>query len=241
MSHKTSRTLAVQYGDQRIEFAVVPSLSRASSVRIQVDPLAGVQVAAPSHATDPEIRAAVRKRAKWLSKHLRLEKDTAVRKRVISGEEILYLGRRYLLKVEAGSGGTVKLKGGSLVVPARRYDPGEIAASVDRWYRERASEYFARRIDSLFSPSLDGAASPPKFRLRAMRRQWGSCSPSGNILLNPQLVRAPRTCVDYVIAHELCHLKHHDHSAGFYRLLKARIPDWQERKELLELIGPQIL
>lgn len=241
MTSKYSRALVIQYGDQRMEFEVVPSQSRASSVRVSVDPLAGIRVFAPHDATDSEIRTAVRKRAKWIYRHLGSRKEAATRKRSVSGEEALYLGRRYSLKIEAGSESAVKLKGCRLVVRTPRQDPSDISEAVERWYRERAGEYFSRRINALFSPSLDGKASPPEFRLRKMRRQWGSCSPSGNILLNPLLIRAPITCVDYVITHELCHIQYHDHGVGFYRLLNARMPDWQERKAFLELVAAQIL
>lgn len=241
MSSKFTRALAIQYGDQRMEFEVVPSSAHVSSVRISVDPLAGIQVFAPKDASDSEIRNAVRKRAKWIYRNIGSQQESATRKRFIGGEEVLYLGRRYALKHEESQENSVKLRGGRLIVRASRHCPDDISAAVDHWYRERAEDYFCRRIHALFSPGLDARNSPPEFRLRMMRRQWGSCSPSGSILLNPLLIRAPKTCVDYVITHELCHLKHHDHGPGFYRLLNARMPDWQERKAFLELVAAQIL
>jgi hypothetical protein len=64
--------------------------------------------------------------------------------------------------------------------------------------------------------------------------RWGSCTVDGTILLNPRLVTAPTHCVDYVILHELCHLKHHDHTKAFYRLLGTVCPGWQRSKERLE-------
>ena len=241
MTIRAGRRLAVQYGDERLEFEVVPSPSRVSSVRISIDSLTGIQVLAPMDASDAAIRAAVRRRARWICRHREPAGDGATRKRAISGEELLYLGRRYLLKVADGADESVKLKGGRLIVLTRRRDPDAVRAAVDGWYRQRAKAYFSRRIEALFSSTLDARASPPEFSIRAMRRQWGSCSPAGKILLNPLLIRAPRSCVDYVVAHELCHLRHHDHGPGFYRLLETRMPDWQERKSLLELVAVQIL
>jgi len=146
-----------------------------------------------------------------------------------------------VLKIERGSDASVKLKGRQLVVRVVEGGTLEVVSAIDGWYRSRAKEYFAHRTATLYSPSFDKITSPPPFALRLMRRQWGSCSPAGKLLLNPLLIKAPRTCIDYVIAHELSHLRHHDHGAGFYRLLKTRMPDWEERKALLELIAPQIL
>lgn len=67
-----------------------------------------------------------------------------------------------------------------------------------------------------------------------MQSRWGSLSPAGTMTLNANLIRAPRACIEYVVAHELCHLKHRDHDAGFYRLLGRVMPDWETRKVRLE-------
>ena len=67
-----------------------------------------------------------------------------------------------------------------------------------------------------------------------MKRRWGSCSAHGRILFNPDLVAAHPDCIDYVIAHELCHLREHNHSPAYYRLLGTIMPDWQDRKRRLD-------
>jgi hypothetical protein len=68
-----------------------------------------------------------------------------------------------------------------------------------------------------------------------MRKRWGSLSKGGMLTLNTDLIRAPRECIDYVIIHELCHLKYHDHGSEYYRLLERVMPDWEKRKHKLEL------
>lgn len=240
-TNPSRRRLAVRYGDRRIEFEVVSSPAQSSSVGITVDSLTGVRVTAPVDASDADIREAVRRRARWIHEHGERGGESPARKRGLGGEEVLYLGRRYLLKPTRGVSNSVKLKGGRLLVQLRDPQPSVITKAVEDWYRRRGNDYFERRIAVLFSSTLDERSLPPGFAIRSMRRQWGSCSPAGKLLLNPMLMRAPRACVDYVIAHELCHLQHHDHGTGFYRLLQARMPDWQERKSLLELVAEQVL
>jgi len=66
-----------------------------------------------------------------------------------------------------------------------------------------------------------------------MHKRWGSCTKEGKIMLNPMLVSAPKDCIDYVIIHELCHIRIHNHSPSFYKLLETVIPDWQTRKDYL--------
>lgn len=232
---------AIQYGNRRIAFDVVRSSTVTDRVRITVDPMVGVRVLAPIDATDSDVRAAVQRRAPWVCKYLAADDRAVPRGRGISGEQILYLGRRYMLKVVKGDASSAKLVGGMLKVTVPPGDSADPRSLVRSWYSERAGRYFRRRVAHLFTPNLDGGDSAPELRLQWMRRQWGSCSPAGRITLNPLLVRAPRTCVDYVIVHELCHRQHHDHGAAFRRLLTARMPDWAERKELLEFYAGEVL
>ena len=74
-----------------------------------------------------------------------------------------------------------------------------------------------------------------------MKVQWGSCSPAGRLTLNPHLVKASRQCIDYVLLHELCHLKEHNHSARFYDTIQRHLPQWRRIKEQLDGLSEVIL
>jgi len=92
---------------------------------------------------------------------------------------------------------------------------------------------FESRLERLLEGAL-WVENKPDIRLFTMNTQWGNCSPSGVITLNPHLIKAPTICIDYVILHELCHLVEHNHSDRFYQLLKQVMPDWEVRKEKLD-------
>ena len=79
----------------------------------------------------------------------------------------------------------------------------------------------------------------PPLRQRRMPKRWGSCTKNGAIYLNPELILAPPSCIDYVITHELCHLLHPAHGPAFFALLRKLMPDWEERKARLELMAAE--
>lgn len=235
----------IDYGEQRIAFTIRFLARPAERIAIHVHPDGSVQVDAPQAATPAEVRAAVRRRARWIWQRLDEQRARATHvlpRDYVSGESHFYLGKRYLLKVIDDNSGAqhVKLLRGRLEVTARSRERGAICALLGDWYRQRAEQVFARRIAEC-GAQLRWLATPPPFRLITMRARWGSCSPAGELLLNPQLVKAPRHCIDYVICHELCHLKQHNHGPAYYRLLGELLPDWAQRKAELDNMAEMLL
>lgn len=235
----------IRYGEARIGFSIRFVPKQCRRVTINVLPDGGVYVDAPEDATPEAVTEAVRRRARWLWQVL--ENQQAGRRYVlpreyVSGESHFYLGRRYLLKVVVASGHEtgVKLLRGQLQVMTNRVDAAVVRCLLDDWYRQRAREVFARRVAER-AAGIGWLAGPPAFRLQNMRTQWGSCSPAGMLVLNPQLIKAPRDCVDYVINHELCHLREHNHSPNYYRLLDRLMPDWQIHKQRLDGLAEMLL
>lgn len=236
---------SITYGEERISFSVRLVSREARRLSIHVLPNGSVQVEAPADADAAEITAAVRKRARWIWLRLRAYGERTrhlLPREYVSGETHFYLGRRYVLKViyhpTAEQG--VKLLGGRLEVRARSRDAAKVRTLLIGWYRERADAVFARRLADC-AARVKWLKAKPGFRLLTMKTQWGSCSPKGEILLNPLLVKAPSQCIDYVIFHELCHLKEHNHSPRFYSLLEALMPDWQGQKAGLDELADQLL
>jgi hypothetical protein len=109
-----------------------------------------------------------------------------------------------------------------------------VAQLLDAWYREHAQTVFAARIKICLDSARSLNIPSIGFVLRKMTRRWGSCTKAGTILLNPELVRVSVFCIDYVIMHELCHIRAHNHGPEFYRLLGRSMPDWERRKKKLD-------
>ena len=226
------------YGDRRIPYLIEVDPDRNTRVAIHVEPDGRVIVEAPPEADRPSIHSAVVKRARWIATHVAAAEDRQrhiIAREYVSGEQVLYLGRRYVLKVTQSDAGSprVRLKGNRLEVTRKDISREAVRAAVRAWYRVHARDFFDRRIGEL-SVSLPWVKERPPFRLLEMTKQWGSCSPKGEIILNPHLIKAPRPCVDYVLIHEMAHLKHHDHSQEFFALLDREIAEWRSVKKRLD-------
>ncbi|WP_212746555.1 SprT family zinc-dependent metalloprotease [Pseudoalteromonas sp. S3260] len=245
------------YGNDTIRYDIIrkpkPSNTAkkvARKVIIKVHPDQRVVATVPHDASEDAIVDAMHKRARWIWQSINdfaKQKDTVLHKRYVSGETQFYLGKRYVLKVivDAEQVPNVKLSRGKLNVTIKHEVNKDIAPDsqesrlvkikplIDKWYQHKAKAIFHERLAELL-PKATWVTGIPSFRVMAMKKQWGSCSTKGNLMLNPHLVKAPKECIDYVILHELCHIAEHNHSERFWRLLTQVMPNWKEVKAKLD-------
>lgn len=225
----------VSFGSREIAYTL--HTMQRKRLRIVVRPDLSIQVDAPEGFDEEEIATAVRSKGRWLVRQLdELASFHPLPKayRYVSGETFVYLGRQYRLKVAKGERAPAKLRGRYLHVSVEdKGDPALVKSAVEQWYRSRATEVYARSIDRCLNICQRHGADRPALTIRRMKTRWGSCSATGNMLLNLHLVQTPVHCIDYVVMHELCHTIEHNHSPAFYRILTTCMPDWQKRKAVL--------
>jgi hypothetical protein len=230
-------TGSIIYGCEDIIFDVL--FVNRKSMEVAVHPDSNVVIKAPVGTSVGEIEKRVLKRARWIKKQLAYFRQFDPRtppRRYIGGESHLYLGRQYRLKLVQGGPGQVKLARGFFWITCKdKSDPGEVKNLLDSWYLTKAREKFIDSFDRCWPSFKRLELAYPCLKIRRMKTRWGSLSQSGTLTLNANLIRAPRECIDYVITHELCHLKYHDHGPDFYKLLEKVMPDWERRKHKLEL------
>jgi predicted metal-dependent hydrolase len=237
---------SVRYGTEEISYQVRFLASKSGKIAIHIHPNGSVQVDAPAGSELRDVKQVVQKRARWLTQHLtriREQQSEVLPRRYISGESHFYLGRRYSLKVLDSDGAkpAVKMFRGQLQIDTLDRSAETIKGLLWSWYLSHAREVFQRRTAALAPGIIWLKGYIPPIKLLTMKKQWGSCSPKGNILLNPHLVKAPRECIDYVILHEICHLQEHNHSPEFYRLLSQLMPDWKTIKARLDGMAEVLL
>ena len=228
----------LHYGEEIIPYSVRIASGRRESVRIHVHHDGSVEVEVPETATPDDIGKAVQKRARWVHEQVTSAKrrfEHVLPREYVSGEQVLYLGRRYSLKVRQvpREQRYVKLKGALLEVAHNHISTDAVRARVRAWYWLKARDYFAFRLQAV-AKALPWPQSVPGFHLKEMETRWGTCAAGGTVTLNPFLVRASRDCIDYVITHELCHLREHNHSPEFFRLLTQAMPNWEAVKQHLD-------
>lgn len=228
------------FGARPIRFALKWTARRTLAITVKPD--ASVVVTAPGGVGVEAVKAGVRKRAMWV----RRQQDYFSRflpklppRSYVSGETHRYLGRQYRLKVVEGSGEVARLRGKFLLVEtAQKGESGRIRRLVEGWYALHAKERFTRSLVECLA-RFHGRVGAPQLRLRRMSKRWGSWTQRGVIYLNPELVLAPASCIDYVVTHELCHLVHASHGPKFHALMQRVMPDWQWRKERLEQVASE--
>ena len=226
----------IQFGSKFIEFNI--EFKERKTLEIKITPDQHVFVKAPVDTTIEKIKEKVKKRAPWILKQqsyfLTFHPLTPAKK-YISGETHLYLGRQYRLKIIDAESNIVKLKCGQVQVYSNQRENVELTKKlVLAWYKKHATkklmEYSAPFIEKFSKYNI----SPKDIKIQYMPKRWGSCSPKGRILLNAELVKAPKGCIEYVIIHELCHLIHPNHTKAFFDLLIKEMPDWEKWKNRLE-------
>ncbi len=223
----------IEFGSKQIVFELEYTGRKTLGIMVTSD--MKVVVRAPFDTPMDQIQRKLLKKAPWIIRQqsffLSFHPKTPQRK-FIGGETHLYLGRQYCLKIFTGEPGSVKLKGRYLEVVTS--DKSKVRQLVTDWYLKNAEVKLQIIAEPLIEKFNRYGVNPSSIVLQDMPTRWGSCTPRGKIILNPNLIKAPRGCIEYVITHELCHLVHHDHTRKFIELQTKVMPDWEKWKSKLE-------
>lgn len=192
-----------------------------------------IRVAAPLAVSDAAVRVAVIGRLRWIKRQRATFQRQArePERDMVSGESHYLRGRRYRLQVvEAGGASTVETRGhGTLVLHARPGSTKEDRMRVlERWHRDRLRSLVEKLIGK-WEPLL--GVKVGEWGIKKMKTKWGSCNQKARrIWLNLELVKKPPACLEYVVVHELLHLRVRQHDERFLRLMDAHLPNWRHRR-----------
>lgn len=234
--------LTIPFGKTRIT-CFLRRTSRKKTVTIAVDPVQGILVTSPRQAELAQVQKIILRKRAWIVGKLQAIEDLNGQARnheFVNGESFSYLGRNHRLRVLARQGAPTHvraMRGRFEVLIDSRLSPDRVEAIRDglqHWYRAHAATRIAERIAKL-APRL--GLQVPSVLIRDQQKRWASCDRRGRLRFNWRIIMAPMSLVDYVVAHELCHLVCPDHSPAFWKLLRRVMPDYQQRQEKLKKDG----
>jgi predicted metal-dependent hydrolase len=233
----------VQYGDTIIRYRIIRKASRRT-LEIKIHPDLSIMVTVPQGARAKEIEEKVHRKADWIIRNqweiARLQRQYP--REFVSGESYWYLGRQFALKVEQtheDGVSSISFANSRFIISvplvwASDRKQRAIREAFVAWYRGRAklklpemASYYDKRL----------GVEPHRITITDMVQRWGSCGRNQVLRFNWRVMMAPISLIEYVVAHEACHLRHKDHSKDFWKLLDSLMPDYEVRRDRLAREG----
>ena len=223
-----------------VNYTLKRSRKRRKTISLQVSNNSEVTICAPYFTPAGEINRFVREKQNWIQKTM--QKQTSLRpkeKEYTTGELFYYVGESFSLEVffeESARKG--------LVFWRDRFYLNSPDAAVDgmsffiSWYKKKAREYLSKRVE-FFSRKL--SLQPRQVKINSAGKRWGSCSEDNNLSFGFRLIMAPPAVIDYVVVHELMHIREKSHSSRFWKLVAAVMPEYKIHRHWLKEESPKFI
>ena len=226
----------VKFGNATISYTVVKSNRRKTS-QITVDK-DSVVVRTPVSKRMAEIKEIVDGKKQWIfRKQLQFQKQRSVviKPTFIPGSKLSYLGRNITLKIlknRKTEAVTLKKDTITISIKSKRISKNTIKKLYQKWLMKKAPRLFETKVAKL---SKKVRIKPNKINIKDLKNRWGRATSDNTINLNMNLIKAPSSVIDYVILHELCHLKIKGHSDKFWSMVKKYMPNYEDQRHWLEI------
>ena len=241
MTATIERRDAVRIGEIEVPY-LFKRVRRRRRVHIVVNDDGTIEVRAPWRFGLPRAREVLRENSRWVVETLNgVRERLARRPRLVTGARLPLLDESLRLDVRRTAQidlfgdcrplrSRAERRGATLRVSTGSLGDEELHALIERWYRGEAGTHLAGRVEH-YAPRL--GVRPSRVSIRGQRSRWGSCSRKGTVSLNWRLMMMPGELADYVVVHELCHLRHMNHSPQFWAMVGDTIPDFRQRRRRL--------
>ena len=212
---------------------------KVKNVTLKVKRDGSIHLTVPEAATDDYIERVIANKEEWIEsqlKHFNENYKKPKEKEMVSGESFRYLGKSYRLKIVQSNKEYVRLYRGYIEIHVKnKNNTAKKQELLKKWYQEKAKKKFAELVHEYEQIVKEEVNN---IRVITMQTRWGNCNVERkNINLNLELIKKPRYCIEYVILHELAHLKYPNHSKQFWDYMSVHMPNWEWRKNKLESIN----
>lgn len=233
---------AIEFNGIRIEYEFRRSKRRTIGFLVNEN---GLRVTAPRWATLKSVEEAIREKERWITSKLhyflhQYKKRQTTPLQLENGTTLPYLGSNLLLRLQNGPVNHVLMNEitKELLVTSSHTAQSTAEENLRTWFQEKARQFFAERLP-VYAAML--GVNYRSFSLSSAKQRWGSCSISGNIRLNWRLIYFSPSLIDYVIVHELAHLREMNHSKRFWEIVSQAYPDYKAARKALNQENSQIL
>lgn len=215
-----------------MEYKLIRKKRKTLGIKISLE--GDILVYAPHRATLGSIESLLAEKEEWVRR---------TRARILEGlnqerDKVPFLGRKYNMNVIEGSGKKAGIDFDGSEFRVYCGADGDVKGALYGWYKEELLRIVTIRIGEL---SAAMGVKPNRIGVRAQKTIWGSCSYDNNISINLKLALAPTEIIDYILVHELCHIKHKNHSSEFWLAVESVMPDYRQRRCWLKEHGYSLL
>ncbi|MDO4535126.1 MAG: SprT family zinc-dependent metalloprotease [Clostridium perfringens] len=230
--------MKVKLENKNINFNLI--YKKRKTLKISIEPNGEIKVEAPIIVKDEEVLRIIKSKAKWIiNKQEEIKKinDEKIEREAIYGKCYLYLGKYYPLKLTVDKSIKmiyVNLAGENLIVVSNTYDEEKVQLAIKKWYKEKTLERAKERISYYENYFYDKVKD---IKVKEQKARWASCTYDNKILFNYRIIMAPSLIFDYIVVHEMCHMKHKNHSKEYWKSVKEILLDYKERKLWLRKNG----
>ena len=208
---------------------------RAKYVRLEVSPQTGLTVVIPGSYHIATLPGLLKRKTRWILSKLAKFGNVSLpffSKDIEHGDSLPYLGRnlRLVIQRNGGKADAIRVEGKRILVSVNPTG-ARLNLAIEGWYRREAEKLIKKKVDELCS---NIGVRFHRLTIRGAKTRWGSCSPKGNLNFNWKLLMVPEPVIDYVIVHELAHLKEMNHSKRFWNLVARHCPRWREHRKWLQ-------
>lgn len=230
--------LGFQFGTKYIDFNLI--YRNRKTMSIEVEPNGEVNATAPINTSQDEVIKLVKSKAKWIVKkqyEVSCINVNKINRETVNGESYMYLGRNYSLQLIYNNyikEIDVKLLRGKFIVTTNTKDENKIKLALEKWYREKTLKKVNERIkyyEHYFKDRVND------IKVKEQKKRWASCTKNNELLFNWRCVMAPSNVLDYIIVHEMCHMKCKNHSKEFWNEVMRVLPDYEYRRQWLKNNG----
>ncbi|KZX14817.1 WLM domain protein [Methanobrevibacter cuticularis] len=217
------------------EYKLIQSKRKTISLKIKED--ASLEVRAPLQISKKEIDNFINKKESWINKHVKIMKERYDNKKEFKldyGDSVLVRGNStFIYPIE---GNIAKYEDSSFLIP-KKFTPYEIKQIIIELYKLIAKSYIRKRVN-FFKEKMN--VEPTAIRITSAKTRWGSCSGKNSVNFSWRLIMGDDEIIDYVIVHELAHIKQHNHSSKFWEIVDSILPDYMIRMNKLRILEKKI-